>query len=987
MRRTDKLCLWLALSLWWTPGALAQPNSTPSTPAPPSQDERPVDAAPPPTPSPGPQTPTPTPEPGPRGEASAPAEGQPTPGGAPTPTEPPAPAAPQPSTAPATPPSTDGPGAAPDPAQPAVPTVPADNKEPPSPAVGEITQPPKLVEAVQAAYPDRAQAEGVEADVVLQIDVDAEGKVEAVSVLEPAAPSGYGFDEAAVAAASGFVFSPAVAGDTAVPVRITYRYRFTLSDEAQAAAAPAGPELPPPPPREPEVNLSGQLVERGTRAQLAGLTVTVFLGSPKAPEHAFEAVTDAEGRFAFYDLKAGKWNVLVEADGYYPVRSTETVVEGEHTQVRYYVERGAYNPFDVLVEADRPRREVSRTSLRIEQIERIPGTAGDALAVVQNLPGVARPAPLSGDILVRGAAPEDTRVVLEGMEIPIIYHFFALRSVIPTPMLKGIDFYPGNFSPEFGRAIGGIVDVRLKRLQPEHFGGVIDVSLLDANLYLEAPIGDEAAVAVAVRRSYIDALLNAAVQDENQDDVNLVTAPRYYDGQVIAQYRPSAAHELRAFGMFSDDSFELLFSDPGEGELLLDGNQLLLSVDFYRVMVDHLFTPSERFQNTLRVAAGQDTQEVQVAQFEYLADRSSMQLRDTARIGLADDLELTAGIDYLAEKLDYRVFLPPPPREGETPDFDLDDAVANSGSDVLHSFGAFAQLEWTLLEGLTLLPGVRFDYFSRVGESTWSPRASVRWTLSDQWVAKGGAGLFYQEPLYDETDGVFGNPDLKPEGATHYSVGVEWKPLPHLLFDVTGFYKDLFDLTAPSDRVVERDGELVPERVSSAGSGRIYGAELLLRQELNDNFMGWVAYTLMRSERRDQPGDDYRLFSRDQTHILTAVGTYRLPRNWDISLRFRLVSGNPNTPITGAIYNADRDLYEPVFGRLNSERTGSFHQLDLRIDKRFIWAKIQFSAYLDIQNIYNRANPEGASYSFDYSERETAQGLPILPILGLRAEY
>ncbi|MDD9935470.1 MAG: TonB-dependent receptor, partial [Myxococcales bacterium] len=740
------------------------------------------------------------------------------------------------------------------------------------------------------------------------------------------------------------------------------------------------------PAREPVVNFSGELVVRGTREPLPGLVVSVFRGSPRAPEQAFEAITDDEGRFEFFDLVAGDWNVLVEAEGYFPVRSTEKVTAGERTHVRYLVERGAYNPYDVLVEADRPRREVSRTSLHIEQIERIPGTAGDALAVIQNLPGVARPTPFSGDIIVRGAAPEDTRVVVESMSVPIIYHFGSIRSVLPTPILAGIDFYPGNFGPEYGRAIGGIVDVRLKRLSPERIGGVLDVSLLDTSLYVEAPVTDKGAVAVAVRRSYIDYLLDAAVS--NSDEVNLINAPRYYDAQLLAQYRPARGHEIRAFSMLSDDEFKLLFSDPGEGDVRLTGNQLLFGVDFHRTFVDYTYTPSERFQNTLRIAGGEDHTRFELAQFEFDVQSLQLQLRDTARFQLRDDVAFTVGLDHISQRLDYRVFLPPPPREGVAADPRLEDAVATEVNDRdVHAFGAFTQLEWTILERLTLYPGLRFDHFTRIDENVLSPRFTARHTLTDQWTLKGGVGLFYQEPPFDETDPVFGNPDADAEGAVHYALGAEYRPEKHLLVDVTAFYKTLFDLIAPSEEIVERDGELVEEQVANSGSGRVYGAELMLRHELSDNFMGWVAYTLMRSERRDRPGDPLRLFSQDQTHILTAVGTYRLPRNWEISARWRLVSGNPDTPIVGAVFNADRDEYDPIFGALNSDRIAPFHQLDVRVDKRWIWPELVFSLYLDIQNIYNRANPEGFQYSFDYTERQKAQGLPIVPILGLRAEY
>ena len=92
----------------------------------------------------------------------------------------------------------------------------------------------------------------------------------------------------------------------------------------------------------------------------------------------------------------------------------------------------------------------------------MPGTQGDTIKVIQNLPGVAR-APFGGaPVVLRGAAPGDSRTFLEGQEIPSIYHFGGLRSTINSAFLEAVDFIPGNFGPEYGRATGGVVDVRLR---------------------------------------------------------------------------------------------------------------------------------------------------------------------------------------------------------------------------------------------------------------------------------------------------------------------------------------------------------------------------------------------------------------------------------------------------------------------------------------------------------------------------------------------
>jgi len=79
------------------------------------------------------------------------------------------------------------------------------------------------VQFVEAPYPDEAFAQGVEGKVLLLLDVDETGKVTNVEVLRPA---GYGFDEAAVAAARQFQFSPAEDANGPVPVQLEFEYGF-----------------------------------------------------------------------------------------------------------------------------------------------------------------------------------------------------------------------------------------------------------------------------------------------------------------------------------------------------------------------------------------------------------------------------------------------------------------------------------------------------------------------------------------------------------------------------------------------------------------------------------------------------------------------------------------------------------------------------------------------------------------------------------------
>jgi len=154
---------------------------------------------------------------------------------------------------------------------------------------------------------------------------------------------------------------------------------------------------------------------------------------------------------------------------------------------------------DIDVEGERPPREPTRRVLEAAEITKIPGTNGDALRAVQNLPGIARPPGLDGLLIVRGSSPRDSQVFVDKTNVPLVYHFGGLSSVIPSEMLERIDFYPGNFGPEFGRASGGVVDVGVRSPKKEGYGGLFQVDLLDARLIAEGAITEDTRILIAGR--------------------------------------------------------------------------------------------------------------------------------------------------------------------------------------------------------------------------------------------------------------------------------------------------------------------------------------------------------------------------------------------------------------------------------------------------------------------------------------------------------
>ena len=827
---------------------------------------------------------------------------------------------------------------------------------------GQLTRPPELLERVEPVYPPEAFAQRIEAQVVLRLTIEADGTVGDVAVMESGGPA---FDEAAVEAARQLKFRSAEIDGVPAAIMMDYRQTFEVAEEAV--------EVPVELDQERLVGaLRGKLLERGTRTPLAGVVVQL-------PTLGLEAITEADGRFEVTDVPAGEIIILIEDPAYYTIEDAELIVATQVTEVRYYPERRGYSDSEIVVVGKRIKKEVARHTLTVEEIRKIPGTSGDALKVVQNLPGVARAPFGAGLLVVRGSSPGDSGAVINRHFVPLIYHFGGLRSVFSSSLLESIDFYPGNFSPEFGRFSGGIVDARVRRPKTDRIHGHVEADFFDAGLLIEGPVGEKGAFAVAGRRSYIDYLFPLFIPDDA--NVDFTVAPRYYDYQLIYDWM-SGTDRFRLFFFGSDDKLRFLLDEPDAMDPSVRG-EFKNDTSFYRLYGAWNKRINDRITNELSLAVGLNSFFLTfMEKFYFDTDVYVITAREDLEIELSDTFKLRTGLDLEVWPTRFEIVATRPPKEGSAPEgrqVGAEEALETQGEAIIARPGLWIESQWKPVEALLLLPGMRFDYHHPVDEWSVDPRLNARYTLQPGTVIKGGVGQYSQPPQPDETDDVFGNTELQLWHAYHLMVGAEQALADAVTLDVQWFHKRLVNLVARVD-----DPNI---KYNNQGTGRIYGIEVLLRHALQGRFFGWISYTLMRSERQDAPGEPYRLFDFDQTHILAAVAQYRLPANWEIGARWRYVTGNPVTLFSRGPYDVNADVFVGKPGEINATRLPAFHQLDLRVDRKWIWDLWYLTAYFEIQNVYNRQNPETYTYRYDFSDREIVSGLPILPSFGLRGSF
>jgi hypothetical protein len=591
---------------------------------------------------------------------------------------------------------------------------------------------------------------------------------------------------------------------------------------------------------------------------------------------------------------------------------------------------------EVVVRGHGPATEASHREIFKEDIVTSPGSNGDPVRVMENLPGIARPPFPSNQLSIRGSAPNDSLVLLDGTPIPLALHLGSLTSVVPAEIVDRVQLFPGNFVAQYGRAIGGVLELGLRS------GGktpraVSQADGFDARLLVEGPIGDTGwTYLAAARRSYLDQWLTPVLRLLRSQ----LPLPVYEDAQ-LSVTRAVPRGSLRILGLFSQDEVSL----PPGSPLIANTSGASDEIIFWRLQAIYDQQVTDAIQLRVNLAGGQDFTLLKADANERALNNVPLSLRADWVQRLASFWSLHAGLD-LAETR-YR--------------FD-----ANQGGETMASSGlvtrpaAFLDSSFAPWTGAHLVPGLRVDYSHDTNRIEVSPRFNVGqelpWT-EFRTTLRAGLGLYYQPPVIDGITQTA--PDrLTSSRAVHGELGITQQLRSFLAVEVTGFYKRFTAVRTPAG--------------PTAGDGDAFGLETLLSLELTNRVAAAVSYTLSRSELRDQSGGALHLSPYDETHVLTAVASYRLPGDWQVGLRFRLTSGSPYTPF------GSTDLY--------SERLPLFHQLDLRVDKTFHVSRFKIVNYLDLENAYSARVAQ--STSFDSTGQHFYQyGLPIVPSFGMRIEY
>lgn len=737
------------------------------------------------------------------------------------------------------------------------------------------------------------------------------------------------------------------------------------------------------------------------------------------------ATSDFDGEFIITGIKPGYVKLQVSYIGYKPAFSADVLVSNNNIPfVEIKLEPSEETLDEVIVKAD-PFEKVleaplSMQTIRVKEIESNPGSNRDISRVIQSFPGVGSTPAFRNDIIIRGGGPSENRFFLDDIEIPVLNHFSTQGAsggpvgIINADFIQSVDFYSGSFKADKYNALSGVLDFKQKEGSKDKTNIQLAVGASEAAFTIDGPIGKKTSYIFSVRRSYLQFLFSA---------IGLPFLPTFNDYQFKVRSDINEKNKLTVISIGSFDKLKLNtgIEDPDESQQNIL-NQIpvnnqwsytfgIVYNNFFKngfhtivlsrnMLNNSFYKYPENDESLPKIFDYESTEAENKFRYELTMRSKGFKYEFSVNSEYADYFNRTYQQIYLNDSLidfNYRT--------------DLNFVKYGFSGQVTKNF-----LKSRLLVSL----GIRFDgntYNSSMSNplNQFSPRLLMSYAITEKLGLNAGYGRYFMQPAYTtlgfrDNAGQLVNEDAaKYIGVNQYTLGTEYRFSESVLLSLEGFYKDYFQypidlITGASlaNQGADYSSIAGDAPVTFTGKGEAVGLEVLNRINY-DKFTLLAAYTYVRSLFTDLSGK-YIASSWDSRHLLTLTGYRDFKNNWRTGLKWRFVGGLPYTPYdleTSANIEAWDVKGGPYldYSQLNGLRSGSFHQLDVRIDKNFFFEKWSLMLYLDIQNLYNfkfkgqddivrEKNPDGSFKTTNNGKDYVLKSIPnesgtVLPTLGI----
>jgi outer membrane receptor protein involved in Fe transport len=726
----------------------------------------------------------------------------------------------------------------------------------------------------------------------------------------------------------------------------------------------------------------------------------------------------AGGEFRILDLRAAVYPLRVVAGGRTVAAGEVTVRAGMETLVEVLVPR--LEALEQSVTVSEPAflapEEVKNSGFLVapREIFKAAGALQDVSRYVQTLPGVAIGSDdFRNDIIVRGGSPLENLFIVDNIEIPNINSFanFASAggtvSILDPALLEDVTFLTGGYPAPFINRASSVLQVAQREGDRQQFRGRATLGFAGAGVILERPIVKEkGSILFSARRSFLDLVT---------DDVGFGGVPVLYSFNTKAVYDLSLRDRVWGVNITGLDRIRLGAREGNESDEEIDnfdiryrGWRSASGVNWQRLFgargVGLLgVTHSEARVNQSVRDLVRDSVPPPGARLDELIGASPTIFRENSREGESTiKYDLTAylpAVDKLqagASFKTYRIrYTAASPFGNDTP---WSPVAGRNAFDISRSFpayqtGAYLQSTRNFGRRLSLTLGGRFDNYSYIARTRFSPRAGLSLRLTEKLSWRASYGRYFQQPLFFFLAAFPQNRALTPFRANHYITGFSYVASPTLRMTLEAYRKDYKDYPVSTQipaLTLAGIGDTFNVReilfpLTSAGRGRVRGVELFIEKKFTDRWFGQANIALSRTRHAGLDGV-FRSGAFDYPRVFNGVGGYRLSKKWEVSARASYLSGRPVTPFDPTLSAAQRrGVYDLT--RINAIRLPDYFRLDIRADYTLTVRDNPLLLFLGVQNVINRRNLAGYTWNRRSNAQQENEQLGLFPLVGLEWRF
>lgn len=763
----------------------------------------------------------------------------------------------------------------------------------------------------------------------------------------------------------------------------------------------------------PVQTIRGTVVDQVSQSPLPGanvilLNAAVFTGTS----------TDVNGNFKLKEVPVGMHALKITYMGYKEmILPSVTVTSGKEVVLSISLEENVVQGKEVTItdkiEKDKPLNEYSTVSARtfsVEETQKYAAAVNDPARMSTAYAGVVSTDDGNNAIAIRGNAPNGLLWRMEGVEIPNPNHFSNVGtagggiSILSAQTLTNSDFMTGAFPAEYGNALSGVFDLKLRKGNNQKSEHTIQAGVMGTDLAMEGPFkkGYNGSYLVNYRYSTLSMLgkMGVAIGDAvtNFQDLSYnIFLPTNKAGNFslfgfggLSNQHAEAAKDSSVWKVDYDRYNWKFKSNTGAA-----GFTHFIQLDtrtYLRTALIASGTPKSyhdsRLDNTYTLApwSGQDYDQDKVSLSSILIHK--LDAKHSFKTGIIVS-ELYYDLYRAEYDLELKKMITKIQQKGKTT-----------------SWQAFLQWNYKPTDHLTFNAGLH--YLGLVLNSTFAiePRASVKVDLSEKQSVSLGYGLHSQlQPIglyfakIPQADGaeLQLNKNVDLTKAHHFVLSYDRVLSEYLHMKVETYYQHLFNVPISTDptstlSTLNSEGGFEVEPLHNKGLGKNYGAELTLEQFLHHDLYFLLSASVYDSKYKAATGQWYNTrFNGNYAFSFTGGKEFKTGEKF----KHRLIGLNIKTIYSGGMRNTPIDLNaslqkgETVYfeDKAFSQQAPAYFRADVKISVKRNRPKSTVTWSLDIQNVSNRKNVFGEYFDPLKGTLKTVYMAPLIPVLSYKVDF